>query len=50
MNSNLNSTSQFSNDTDLLAYHGMAAQLRSKAVRQLLSQIASRLHLSGAKS
>tara|TARA_R110001606_G_scaffold150463_1_gene290620 strand:+ start:201 stop:353 length:153 start_codon:yes stop_codon:yes gene_type:complete len=50
MNSNLNSTVQFSNDTDLLAYRGMAAELRSKAIRHLFSQIASRLHLTSAKS
>ncbi|MFK7964915.1 MAG: hypothetical protein AB8C46_13210 [Burkholderiaceae bacterium] len=38
MNTNLNSTSQFSNDADVFAYRGQAARLRSEEVRKLFAR------------
>ena len=49
MNSNLNSSTQFSNDADLFAYRGQAARLRSQAIKNMLTSLASRLHLTGTK-
>jgi len=37
MNSNLNSTSQFSNDADVFAYRGQAARLRGAELRKLVA-------------
>lgn len=41
MNSNLNSTTQFSNDADVFAYRGQATRLRSEELRKLAASFAA---------
>jgi len=50
MNSNLNSSSQFSNDADVFAYRGQAARLRSQEMRKLAARFAAWFGIAKSKA